>query len=148
MSYKIEYNSANAPPNAAEIVEFLNDFYRTSDTEPEHEKYVQNFIEDATLIMGSKKAYGESEIRTLRHGLWEHVAERKHSPARIFFGGEDELMLYGGVAYRLKADPKNEVHVPWAARVVFAPRKEGEGEGLKMRFYQVYLDSAAQSGKK
>lgn len=46
-------------------------------------------------------------------------------------------MLYGGVSYRLKADPEKDVYVPWAGRVVFAPQKEGEG--VKMQFYQVYL---------
>ena len=46
-------------------------------------------------------------------------------------------MLYGGVNYRLKADPEKDVYVPWAGRAVFAPQKEGEG--VKMQFYQVYL---------
>ncbi|KAJ5130946.1 uncharacterized protein N7515_006985 [Penicillium bovifimosum] len=146
MSYQITYDSATAPPRAAALVAFMEDFYRTSDTESQHEKYVQSFTEDATLIMGSKEAKGASEILPLRHGLWTHVASRRHTPARIYFGGEDEIMLYGGVEYRLKADPDREVYVPWAGRVVFAPQKEGEG--VKMRFYQVYLDSAAQSGKK
>jgi hypothetical protein len=78
-----------------------------------------------------------AEILPLRHGLWAHVASRKHSPQRIFFSGDNEIMLYGGVNYRLKADPEKEVYVPWAGRVVFAPEKEGEG--VKMQFYQVYL---------
>lgn len=46
-------------------------------------------------------------------------------------------MLYGGVNYRLKANPENDVYIPWAGRVVFAPQQEGEG--VKMQFYQVYL---------
>lgn len=46
-------------------------------------------------------------------------------------------MLYGGVTYRLKANPENDVYVPWAGRAVFAP--EREGEGVQMLFYQVYL---------
>lgn len=46
-------------------------------------------------------------------------------------------MLYGGVSYRLKADPEKDVYVPWAGRAVFAPQKEGED--VKMQFYQVYL---------
>ncbi|KAJ5084626.1 hypothetical protein NUU61_009205 [Penicillium alfredii] len=124
----------------------MEDFYRTSDTESLHEKYVHSFTDDATLIMGPKQAQGASEILTLRHGLWTHVASRHHTPTRIFFGGNDEIMLYGGVNYRLKADPEKDVYVPWAGRVVFAPKTEGEG--MKMRFYQVYLDPSAQSGKK
>lgn len=79
------------------------------------------------------------EILPLRHGLWTHVAARRHTPSRIFFSGDDEIMLYGGVNYRLKANPDNEVYVPWAGRVVFAPQKEGED--VKMQFYQVYLVS-------
>ena len=78
-----------------------------------------------------------TEILPLRQGLWTHVASRKHTPARIFFSGENEIMLYGGVNYRLKADPEKDVYVPWAGRVVFAPQKEGEG--VRMQFYQVYL---------
>ncbi|KAJ5219128.1 uncharacterized protein N7498_001227 [Penicillium cinerascens] len=146
MSYKIAYDAARAPPHGTAIVEFMEDFYRTSDTESLHEKYVQSFTDDATLIMGPKEAKGSSEILPLRHGLWAHVASRKHSPQRIFFSGDNEIMLYGGVNYRLKADPERDVYVPWAGRAVFAPAKEGEA--VKMEFYQVYLDPSAQSGKK
>ncbi|CAI7653553.1 unnamed protein product [Penicillium pancosmium] len=146
MSYNIAYDTARAPPRGAALVAFMEDFYRTSDTESLHEKYVQSFTEDATLIMGPKEAKGASEILPLRHGLWAHVASRKHTPSRIFFGGENEIMLYGGVNYRLKADTGKDVYVPWAGRVVFAPEKDGEG--VKMQFYQVYLDPSAQSGKK
>ncbi|KAJ5994218.1 hypothetical protein N7451_009942 [Penicillium sp. IBT 35674x] len=146
MSYEIQYDTSLAPPRAAAIVSFMQDFYRTSDTESLHEKYVESFTSDATLIMGPKKAKGTDAIRTIRHGLWTHVASRKHTPTRIFFGGENEIMLYGGVNYRLKADPENDVYVPWAGRVVFAPQQESED--IKMHFYQVYLDPSAQSGKK
>lgn len=81
------------------------------------------------------------EILTLRHNLWTHVASRKHSPTKVFFGGPRELMLYGTARFVLRADAdKQEVEVPWAGRVVF-----GEGEELKMRFYQVYLVSIPPS---
>lgn len=54
-------------------------------------------------------------------------------------------MLYGTVRYVLRADAEgNEVEVPWAGRVVFAV----DGGEVRMRFYQVYLDPSAQSGKK
>ncbi|CAI7619601.1 unnamed protein product [Penicillium viridicatum] len=146
MSYQIAYDTTRAPPRGAALVAFMEDFYRTSDTESLHDKYVQSFTEDATLIMGPKEAKGASEILPLRHGLWTHVASRRHTPTQIFFGGDDEIMLYGGVNYRLKANPDNDVYVPWAGRVVFAPQKGDED--IKMQFYQVYLDTAAQSGKK
>ncbi|KAJ5894115.1 hypothetical protein N7495_005806 [Penicillium taxi] len=146
MSYKITYDKSLAPPRAAALVAFMEDFYRTSDNESLHEEYVNSFTSNATLIMGPKEAKGSSEILPLRHGLWTHVVSRKHTPTHIFFGGENEIMLYGGVVYRLRANPDADSYVPWAGRVVFAPEKEGEGP--KMQFYQVYLDTAAQSGKK
>ena len=43
-------------------------------------------------------------------------------------------MLYGTVRYILRADTGNEVEVPWAGRVVFSLE-----DGVKMKFYQVYL---------
>jgi hypothetical protein len=60
MSYNIAYDTARAPPRGAALVAFMEDFYRTSDTESLHEKYVQSFTEDATLIMGPKEAKGTS----------------------------------------------------------------------------------------
>lgn len=37
---------------------FFEEFYATSDTPDAHEKYVENFTKDATLVMASKKAKG------------------------------------------------------------------------------------------
>lgn len=146
MSYQIAYDTARAPPRGAALVAFMEDFYRTSDNRFLHDKYVQSFTEDATLIMGPKEAKGATDIFLLRHSLWTHVASRRHTPTQMYFGGDDEIMLYGGVNYRLKANPDDDVYVPWAGRVVFAPQKGDED--IKMQFYQVYLDTAAQSGKK
>lgn len=55
----------------------------------------------------------------------------------MFFGADDEVMLYGTVKYVLKADAEGkEVEVPWAGRVVF---DLGSGKDVKMKFYHVYL---------
>ncbi|KAI9931844.1 hypothetical protein AWENTII_001498 [Aspergillus wentii] len=164
MSYKITTDPALSPSNAQSMISFMESFYQTSDTEALHTKYVASFTDNATLIMGSKVANGsdgtlpytpthpilyckqtanEKEILNLRHAIWTHVASRRHFPERIYFGAANELMLYGTVRYVLKADASREIEVPWAGRVVF----DGEGEGLKMKFYQVYLDPTAQSGK-
>ncbi|KAL2002917.1 hypothetical protein VTN02DRAFT_5571 [Thermoascus thermophilus] len=148
MSYKIAYTIAPTELPAADkaraMVSFMEEFYATSDDPTAHDKYVASFTPDATLIMGPKVGKGSEEIRTLRHGLWTHVAQRKHTPEKIYFGGPNELMLHGKVAYVLKASG-NEVVVPWAARVEFA--FDESGGNPKMKFYQVYLDTAAQSGK-
>ncbi|KAL4974426.1 hypothetical protein BDW66DRAFT_139804 [Aspergillus desertorum] len=143
MSYKICSSPSLLPAKAPEMISFLESFYGISDTESQHDAYVASFTPDATLIMGPKTAKGADEIRALRHGLWTHVASRKHTPIKVFFGGEGELMLYGTVKYVLKSDPEGEVEVQWAGRVVFDLT-----EGLRMKFYQVYLDPSAQSGKK
>ncbi|XHF97924.1 hypothetical protein AWENTII_001498 [Aspergillus wentii] len=137
MSYKITTDPALSPSNAQSMISFMESFYQTSDTEALHTKYVASFTDNATLIMGSKVANGSDEILNLRHAIWTHVASRRHFPERIYFGAANELMLYGTVRYVLKADASREIEVPWAGRVVF----DGEGEGLKMKFYQVYLVS-------
>jgi len=40
------------------IKTFFEEFYRVSDTPEAHERYVENFTEDAVLVMGSKKGVG------------------------------------------------------------------------------------------
>ncbi|KAF3047900.1 hypothetical protein E8E11_000166 [Didymella keratinophila] len=121
--------------------EFFEQFYVTSDTPDAHEKYVENFTNDATLIMASKKVKGSDEILALRKGMWEKVASRKHKAIKIFPFGPDsnECMLYGTVQYGLKAG--GESGVDWAARAHLVK----DGGKVKMDFYQVYLDTAAQN---
>ncbi|KAJ4337966.1 hypothetical protein N0V87_004314 [Didymella glomerata] len=121
--------------------EFFKQFYATSDTPDAHEKYVENFTDDATLIMASKKVKGSDEILALRRGMWEKVASRKHKAIQIFpFGpNSDECMLYGTVQYGLKTG--GESGVDWAARAHLVK----DGGKVKMDFYQVYLDTAAQN---
>lgn len=41
-----------------DIVEFFENFYRVSDTPGHHENYVDQFTQDATFILASKKAVG------------------------------------------------------------------------------------------
>lgn len=58
MTYQITHTPTLSPPNAQEKLSFLESFYRTSDTEAQHDAYVASFTSDATLIMGSKVAVG------------------------------------------------------------------------------------------
>lgn len=44
------------------MVSFMEDFYRTSDNEALHEKYVESFTNDATLIMGPREAKGANGV--------------------------------------------------------------------------------------
>jgi len=46
-----------------EIVQFLEDFYRISDTPGDHDNYVDQFADDATFIVAGKKNQG-------REGMW------------------------------------------------------------------------------
>jgi len=54
-AYISEYPSI---PFDSEFKKFFENFYATSDSPSAHDKYVQFFTEDATLIMASKKAKG------------------------------------------------------------------------------------------
>lgn len=72
--------------------------------------------------------------------MWEKVATRKHKPIKVFpFGpNADEVMLYGTVDYGKKDG--TSATVDWSAR---AHLLKDDSE-MKMDFYQVYLDTAAQ----
>ncbi|KAL1305560.1 hypothetical protein AAFC00_007166 [Neodothiora populina] len=123
---------------------FFERFYQISDTPDAHDEYVKQFTADAKLTMASKKASGSDEILGVRKGMWEKVSSRNHKPIKIFpFGsGADEVMLYGTVDYVLKDGKK--ASVDWSARAHLVK----EGGAVKMDFYQVYLDTAAQQQAK
>ncbi|EPE36775.1 NTF2-like protein [Glarea lozoyensis ATCC 20868] len=126
------------------IKTFFEEFYKISDTPNAHDLYAQQFTKDAVLVMASKRCEGSDEILTLRKGMWEKVAARHHNPLKIFpFGsGSEELMLHGTVDYELKDGKKAKVD--WAAKADMA-KEEGK---WKMKFYQVYLDTAAMANAK
>ncbi|KAK5136375.1 hypothetical protein LTR08_003501 [Meristemomyces frigidus] len=135
---------ASAPGVKPDICEYFERFYKTSDTPDAHEKYSESFTKDAKLIMASNEVNGRDDILKLRKGMWEKVAKRSHHPEKIFsFGSDsDDVMLYGTVDYELKDGKKT--NLDWSARARFA-KEAGE---LKMKFYQVYLDTAAMSKAK
>lgn len=54
-AYASEYPSVDFD---AAYKKFFEEFYATSDTPDAHEKYIENFTDDATLIMASKKVKG------------------------------------------------------------------------------------------
>lgn len=72
----------------------------------------------------------------MREGMWEHVQSRKHTVQKIFpFGpNSNEVMIYGSVAYDLKAGGRSEVD--WAAHAVVQLETDGK---WRLGFYQVYL---------
>ncbi|MCJ1369412.1 hypothetical protein MMC20_000623 [Loxospora ochrophaea] len=140
-------SSPQSSPDSQPVQAFFTEFYKTSDTPDAHEKYADAFTEDATFILASKTAKGRAEILALRKAMWEHIAGRSHQPAKLFLLGAgplaNEVMLYGTVAYKRKNNSENEVD--WAAR---AHLIRGEDGVIKMDFYQVYLDTAAQSASR
>lgn len=55
--------AANWPKDAEQdpaVVKFFEEFYRISDTPDAHEKYSEQFTEDAKLVMVSKEANGRA----------------------------------------------------------------------------------------
>ncbi|KAI9816455.1 MAG: hypothetical protein M1827_001587 [Pycnora praestabilis] len=131
-SYTSQY--PNVPIDPA-IKDFFEEFYATSDTPDAHEKYAKFFSDDATLIMGSKKAQGYSEILVFRKAMWDLVASRHHKPIKVFPYGSDpeEVMLHGTVAYGMKNG--KQAQLDWSARAHLVR----DGGSVKMDFYQVYL---------
>ncbi|KAL2755431.1 hypothetical protein ACRALDRAFT_1076934 [Sodiomyces alcalophilus JCM 7366] len=122
------------------ILSFFEDFYRVSDTPNDHQAYADNFTDDATFILASKVSRGRSEILSTREGMWENIASRKHTPAKIFPYGNNshEFMLYGDVDFTFKNG--GEGKLPWAARAELVQSPAGV---WKMSFYQVYLDTGS-----
>ena len=123
------------------IVDFYSNFYRVSDdpSEKAHTEYADAITKDGKLIMGTRVASGYDSILELRKGLWSGpVKTRLHTLKQIFPFGEDSnnVMLHGSVDYGLK-NGKN-VTVEWAGRAILVE----DGGKLKMKEYQVYLDSA------
>jgi len=141
-SYASSYPSTTFNPA---FVQFFESFYKITDTPDAHSTYVDQFTSDATLIMASKSCKGSAEILALRKALWERVASRKHTAIKVFpFGdGADEVMIYGSVVYEMK-EGGAEVSLEWAARANLVE----ENGVVKMSFYQVYLDTAAQNPRK
>ncbi|KAF4974587.1 hypothetical protein FZEAL_8514 [Fusarium zealandicum] len=128
------------------IVSFLQTFYRVSDTPGETEKYVEMFTDDATFVLASKKAVGHKEITTMREGMWDSVASRKHRISKLFPFGTDanELMLHGTVALTLKNGGSAEIE--WAGRAEVV-KADADGK-YRFKFYQVYLDTGAAAAYK
>lgn len=130
---------------------FFKTFYKISDTPEAHEKYVDCFTKDAVLVMASATVEGSDGILSLRQNMWSAVSSRSHHPTKIFpfapvSESEAEVMLYGTVEYGFKeggSDGKD-----WAARALLVNSgSEGGVAGLggwRMKFYQVYLDTAAK----
>lgn len=130
----------------------MSSFYTTSDNPTAHEEYANFFTKNATLIIGGKRADGfdgilfsspvscwfltTQDILAFRKSMWTAVASRKHVVTKIFFGDDNDMMLYGTVTYVMKQDPQGKnVRLDWAARAEF---EDGQ-DGLKMKYYQVCL---------
>ncbi|RMZ78729.1 hypothetical protein DV737_g3785, partial [Chaetothyriales sp. CBS 132003] len=129
------------------IIPFFQSFYATSDdgSDAAHTAYVEYLTPSATLIMGTRRADGHAQILALRKGLWAAdgpVVSRKHTVGQLYPFGPDSLdvVLYGVVDYALR-NGKTGVRVDWAARAVFEEGGDGDEKVLRMKFYQVYLDS-------
>ncbi|KAF2432012.1 hypothetical protein EJ08DRAFT_732767 [Tothia fuscella] len=136
------FQTPSSTPLKPTLSSFFKNFYAISDNPLAHTAYADQFTPSATLIMASKTAHGREEILTLRKSMWEKVASRKHTIEKIFPIEEnaDEVMLYGRVEYVMKEDER-EVCVEWAGRAVV---EEGGDGVIRLRFYQVYMDTAAQ----
>ncbi|KAK3990643.1 hypothetical protein QBC44DRAFT_325046 [Cladorrhinum sp. PSN332] len=86
------------------------------------------------------------EIRVLREKMWKDVLSRTHQVDKVFVGvvedeaeGECEVMVFGGVVYRLKKSNGGEVSGgEWSAR---GRLKVVEGKWRWM-YYRVFLNAS------
>lgn len=60
-----------------EIVQFFEDFYRISDIPGEHDRYVDQFTQDAIFILASKKSHGKQGLSP--HFLQQHRLHLNHA---------------------------------------------------------------------
>ena len=74
-SYVSEYPNVNFDPA---FKSFYEDFYLISDTPDAHEKYVQQFTQDATLIMASKTAKGHDGVSSIFNKLHLFIGFLSH----------------------------------------------------------------------
>ncbi|GAM90237.1 hypothetical protein ANO11243_082790 [Dothideomycetidae sp. 11243] len=141
--YKAAWPTHHSIDGQEAYAQFLEQFYAISDTPGADDRWLEQFTADATVIMASRSATGTDEILSLRKGMWVTVASRQHTPAQIFVFSSDasgaEIMLHGRVAYTFKSGGAGEL--PWAGRAHLV--RSGEGI-VRMSFYQVYFDTAAQ----
>ncbi|CAF9940339.1 MAG: hypothetical protein ALECFALPRED_008524 [Alectoria fallacina] len=146
--YKSSYLSTPEVPSS--LRQFFETFYKISDTPEAHDKYVDCFTKDAVIIMARGNVEGCDGILSLRHKMWSAVSSRSHHPTKIFpfarvSESEAEVMLYGTVEYGFKEGGRDGKD--WAARALLVNSgSEGEVGGLggwRLKFYQVYLDTAA-----
>ncbi|KIN03435.1 hypothetical protein OIDMADRAFT_158131 [Oidiodendron maius Zn] len=123
-----------------DIKDFIHQFYIMSDTPNVSKEYVNCFTNDARAIFGPVTCDGHDAIRRSREATWanQNVLSRRHIVEEVFPFGKDcnEAMLRGVVELVLKVG--QPISLVWSARATYVK----EGDQVKMRFYQVYLDSA------
>ncbi|GAA5845157.1 hypothetical protein JCM9279_005456 [Rhodotorula babjevae] len=134
------YPFTHPPSVPAAQLDFLARFYQASDRPDAIDEYLSFLAPDVDFVMGLNAVKGHDAVRQIRQNMWGGVVERVHRPQAVFAAGEaNELMLHGTVSYGLR-DGARVDDVGWAALVVFA-----DGDELKMRRYQVWLDGAPLS---
>ncbi|GAA5911616.1 hypothetical protein JCM8208_005692 [Rhodotorula glutinis] len=134
------YPFSHPPSVPAVQLDFLQRFYHASDRPDAIDEYLSFLSPNVDFVMGLNAVNGHDAVRQIRQNMWGGVVERSHRPRAVFSAGDArELMLHGTVSYGLR-DGSRVDNVGWAALVVFA-----EGDELKMRRYQVWLDGAPLS---
>lgn len=122
-----------------QVASFVKDLYARSDVGPEgHDAYVDLYLPDAVLIMGTSQFDGHAGVRKFREAGWEKVATRHHVCEGIFPNpdNKDEVMTYGTVDYGFK-DGTQKKGIEFATRLIM---DQSKGEP-KIKFYQVFIVS-------
>ncbi|KAN0066567.1 hypothetical protein ACQY0O_000661 [Thecaphora frezii] len=123
------------------IREFVDRFYRISDTAEAHQEYVEQFIDDGERLsfqIGPMEVVNQPEgILEWRRKGWTNVTRRKHEVKAIFVSPEkaNAIMLDGTVEMDREGQT---LRFNWAGRMVFDPQSVDEGKP-KIESYKVWL---------
>ena len=121
-----------------DIVQLVEKLYSASDIGPPgHQAYIDLYMGNATLIMGSTVYQGHQGILKFRQAAWEKVSSRTHICKGIYRSPSDpqrDIMTYGTLDYGFK-DGSTQQGIEWAGRLLLG-RINGQP---KIAFYQVYI---------
>ncbi|RDK46812.1 hypothetical protein M752DRAFT_261774 [Aspergillus phoenicis ATCC 13157] len=113
---------------------FLNEFYLLMDAPNEHERYIQCFTPDATVLMRGKEVHGREGIFTLRKALWNPTKQCTHRIKQVFpYGPNSNVAMVHGTLDCVFNDGSVKTG-DWAARCHFVMR-----DRVYLSRYQIYM---------
>ncbi|EPQ31836.1 uncharacterized protein PFL1_00035 [Pseudozyma flocculosa PF-1] len=135
-------SSGKGVPQA--IKDFLDRFYRVSDTPDVHGEYAEHFVDDASRLHFQ---IGPMDATTSREGIvawrengWKGVTRRKHVVNGVFISPEQQSVIMLDGTVEMDKEGKT-VKFNWAGRMAFDDESVERGQPL-IETYKVWLSPA------